>query len=403
MSERLYYHDSYRTLFDAQVVEYVRNNDSLAVVLDGSYFYPTSGGQPCDKGTLNGVQVVDVSIRAKDGAVLHLLADEIWDDRVQGKIDWLCRFDHMQQHTGQHILSAIFLKVARAETIGFHLGRELSTIDLNSKSLSAPQIEKVEELANQVIFSNRQVRSAILTPEQIAKLPLRKAPQVNGPVRIVEIERLEITTCGGTHVSHTGEIGIIKITRLENRPRGLRVEFRCGRRALVDYRFKNNMITKIANNLTTGLGEVDQAVNRLRQEVKSLRGQLRQADAHLLEFEARTLLHSAEEHNKLRVVSAVFTGRERRDINWIAKTLTGQPGVVALLGLAGEKSHILFARSPDVNRDMRTALKTALRVLGSTAGGGRAELAQGGGPAADEKRVEQAIDRAKRLLLAQRS
>jgi len=414
MTERLYYHDPYVTTFEAYVVKHIRADDRLAVVLDRTFFYPTSGGQPCDKGTINGVQVEDVSIREQDGAVLHLLADEIWNDQVHAEIDWPRRFDHMQQHTGQHILSAAFIKVAQAETIGFHLGAEVTTIDLNTKSLTPAQIEQVENLANEVIYTDRQVRSTILTPAQIAKLPpdarvygrhnqaLRGLAQTGGPVRIVDVENFDLAACGGTHVRHTGEIGIIKIVKLESRGKGLRVEFRCGRRALVDYRLKNHLINQLANEFTVGHWEVYQAVDRLRHEAKLLRRKMRQADERLLEYEAQDLLRAAEFHDKFHIISAVFAERDRREINWLAKTLTSQPGAVVLFGLAGAKSHILFARAEDVDRDMRQLLKVALRVLGSTAGGGRPEMAQGGGPAADAKRVEQAVNRAKRLLLAQR-
>ncbi len=403
MTERLYYDDPYVAIFDAQVVEHVRHGDKLAVVLDKTYFYPTSGGQPNDLGTLNGIAVADVFVREEDDAILHLLADELWENQVRGEIDWPRRFDHMQQHTGQHILSGAFLKVAKAETVGFHLGAAASTIDLNLPELTPAQLERVENLANEVIYANRQVRATVLTPEQVAKLPLRKPPQVDGPVRIVEVEKFDLSACGGTHVRQTGEIGLIKISRVENRGKGVRVEFLCGRRALADYRFKNDLFNHLAAEFTTGYWEIPDAIGRLRDEAKALRSEMRKASAQLLEYEAQELLRSAEVHGKLRVVTAVFAERDRNEVNWLAKTLTEQPGVVALFGLAGTKSHILFSRAADVDRDMVILLKTALRVLGSTAGGGRPEMAQGGGPAADEKRVEQALDRAKRLLLAQRS
>ena len=181
---------------------------------------------------------------------------------------------------------------------------------------------------------------------------------------------------------------MIKIINVDHRGRGLRIEFLCGRRALADYEFKNHLVNRLSAELTVGSPEIERAVDRLRQE---------------MEHEARELLLGADLHKEMRIVCKVFTERDRREINWLSKSLISQSGVVVLLGVAGEKSHILFARSQDLDRDMRLLLKTALRVLGSTTGGGRPEMAQGGGPVADEKRVEQAIDRAKRLLLAQKS
>ena len=403
MTARLYYQDPYVATFEATVVQHVRSADQLSVILDKTHFYPTSGGQPCDLGTINGVPVLDVSIQEKDGAILHLLADEIWDDHVHAEIDWSRRFDHMQQHTGQHILSAAFVRITDSETIGFHLGAEASTIDLNAKKLLPAQIEQVEELVNEIIFSNRPVRSTIVSSEQAARLPLRKQAKVLERVRIVDIGEFDLNACGGTHVSNTGQVGLLKIVGLEHRGRGLRVEFLCGWRALADYRFKNHLVNKLSNEFTVSNREIDQAISRFRHEVKALRSRMRKANTKLIEYEAGEMLRNADVQGKLRVVSAVFTERDQHEISLLAKILADQPGLVILLGVAGDKSHILFARAQDVDRDMRLLLKAALRVLGSTAGGGRPEMAQGGGPAADEERVEQAVSRAKRLLLAQKS
>ena len=402
MTERLYFQDSYVANFEATIVQHVRISGQLAVVLDRTHFYPTSGGQPNDLGTINGVPVIDVSTQ-EDGTILHLLADEIWDDHAQAEIDWPRRFDHMQQHSGQHILSAAFVKVANSETVGFHLGTESSTIDLDVKSLSPQQLNRVEELANEVVFANRQIRTTSVSPGQAAELPLRKRPQAQDQVRIVDVQKFDLAACGGTHVKRAGEVGMIKIINLDHRGRGLRIEFLCGRRALADYEFKNHLVNRLSAELTVGNPELGEAIDRLRQEVKVLRGLSRKTNEKLMEYEARELLLGADLHKNMRIVSRVFTERDRREINWLSKSLINQPGVVVLLGVAGEKSHILFARSQDLDRDMRLLLKTALRVLGSTTGGGRPEMAQGGGPAADEIRVEQAIDRAKRLLLAQKS
>jgi alanyl-tRNA synthetase len=403
MTERLYYQDPYVTSFEANAVKHLRINGQLAVILDRTHFYPTSGGQPCDLGTINGVRVVDVFVRDEDDAIVHLLDDEIWSDHIQAEIDWPRRFDHMQQHTGQHILSAAFELIAQAETVGFHLGAEAATIDLDVQALSAAQIQQVEDLANEIVYQNRRVRSTFVSQEQAAKLPFRRPLQVSGPVRVVDIEKFDLAACGGTHVRSTGELGMVKIVKLEHQRRRLRVTFLCGRRALADYHFKNQLVNSLANEFSVGEHDLKATVDRLRDEVKALRGEMRKANEQLLEYEARDLLAGADIHGSLRVVSAVYADRDRQDLNWLSRALISQSGVVALLGVAGEKPHILFARAQDVDRDMRLLLKTALRVLGSTTGGGRAELAQGGGPAADKKRVEQAVDRAKRLLLAQRT
>lgn len=410
MTRRLYYHDSYVAAFEAEVVGHLDIGGQSAVVLDKTFFHPTSGGQPCDRGMINGVPVMEVSIRESDDAIIHVLAGELHDHRVQAEIDWPRRFDHMQQHTGQHILSAACVRAAQAGTIGFHLGEESSTIDLDVESLSRPQIERVEDLANDVIFANRRVTSSTLTPDQTASLgaggrdgrPLRKPQKPGSTVRMVDIEGFDRCACGGTHVKRAGEIGMIKIVRLEHRGRGLRVEFRCGRRALADYRVKNDLISSLAAHLTVGYWEVGRAVDSLRHECKSFRRQAREAGERLLEYEARDLLRGAQRHEKLWIVCAVFSERDRRQLGRLAKKLIEQPGVVVLLGLADVKSHLLFARADDVELDVRPALESALSVLGARGGGGRPAMAQGGGPAADEERIRAAIGQALKLLTAGR-
>ncbi len=321
MTEKLYYHDSYTTVFHATVIERLRIDGQLGVVLDRTFFYPTSGGQPCDRGTINGVQVQDVTLRDEDGAIVHLLADEIWDDQVRGEIDWARRFDHMQQHTGQHILSAAFVWVANAETIGFHLGAESCTIDLDLADLSPDQVRQVEEMANQTVSTNRPVHATIVAENQIHGLGLRKPLQVNGPIRTVEIQEFDVAACGGTHVSHTSQVGTIKIVKLENRGKGLRVEFLCGRRALIDHGQKHAILTQLANDLTVGYWEVPEAVERLRAEVKTLRADARKANERLLEYEAAELLRRAEHQGDLHIVTAVLVDRDRQDLNWLAKRL----------------------------------------------------------------------------------
>ena len=403
MTERLYYADPYATQMKARTIEHIRVDGRLGLVLNKTIFYPTAGGQPCDRGAINHVPVIDVFVRESDQAVVHVLADEIWANSIEGEIDWPRRFDHMQQHTGQHILSAVLENDYEIETIGFHIGADASTIDLNTDSLSAGDLAKIEKQVNQIIVQNRLVRSTIHPPSQVAQLPLRKLPQVEGPVRIVEIDQLDLSPCGGTHVSRTGEIGLFIITKVENRSRGLRLEFLCGGRALADYQAKHHMVTRLAADLTVGHWELGEAVARLRDEVKTMRSELRQIGSQLLDYKAKDMLHHAEFAGNMAIIDRVFKEQDRQEMNWLARALTDNPGVVVLFGLAGPKSHILFARSKDVDRDMVLLLKTALRVLGSTAGGGRPEMAQGGGPSADPKRVSQAIDRAKRLLLAHKS
>ena len=396
MTRRLYYDDAYRTAFSARVIRRLRHADHPAVILDQTCFYPTGGGQPCDMGWLNGVEVIDVIASEENGAILHVLAADLdlSQDQVAGRIVWSRRFDHMQQHTGQHILSQAFMRTANAETVSFHLGSEVVTIDLNVPRLSPEQVEEAERLANQVVFSDRPVRARFVPPEELAAYPLRRPPQVQGPVRVVEIEGFDATPCGGTHVARTGEIGMIKIIRLDKRGEETRVEFRCGERALADYGRKNQMVQQLAGLLTTGHFELDQAVERLQAEIKQLHRQLRQAQERLVAYEAAELAAQAERVGELTVIRRVFSDRDPGQLRQLALRLAVRPKTVALLGLAGAKAHVIGACSQDVQADMVTAVRVALHALGSSGGGGRPQFAQGGGATAHEGQVAAALEQA---------
>ena len=281
MTERLYYADAYARTFEAQVIDRAEVNGQPAVILDRSAFYPEGGGQPSDRGTLNQVNVLDVITREADEAVLHVLSAQV-EDRVTGVVDSARRFDLMQQHSGQHILSQAFVQAAQAETVSFHLNPDpldgALTIDLDTAQLSSAQIDRAEELANTIVFENRPIVARFVTDQELQALPLRKPPKVDKAIRIVQVEGFDWSACGGTHVARTGEVGLIKIVKLERRGAETRVEFRCGRRALHDYRRKNQMIMQIAADLTVGFWEVDQAIGRLQADAKALRKQLSDAE-----------------------------------------------------------------------------------------------------------------------------
>ncbi len=404
MTKRLYYDDAYLREFESQVEERTVVNGRPAVVLNRSAFYPTSGGQPHDTGLLNDVPVMEVIERGEDKAVIHILAEKIEGETVQGVIDWDRRFDHMQQHTGQHILSQTFFQLMGAETIGFHLGQGASTIDLNKAPLTASALDAAENAANAIVFENRPVRAYFLAQEELARLPLRKPPTVEGPVRIVEVGDFDYSPCGGTHCRRTGEIGLVAIRRAERRGDETRVEFLCGVRALVDYRRKNRLVSDLANEFSVGDEELAQAVLRLREQAKINRRELNAARERLLDYEAARLAAEAEEHDGFRIVKMVFeAGTSGAALPWdaeavkrLALRLMEYPACVALLGLRADKAQLTFARSADLAYDMNALLKDACRLIGG-GGGGRANLAQGGGPAIE--RLEEALEAAYQTLI----
>lgn len=416
MSKRLYYKDPYRTRFSARVVERLIWDDHPAVVLDRTAFYPTSGGQPADRGTLSGLDVIDVIERAEDGAIVHVLSDALSvlskaeGAGIEGVVDWPRRFDHMQQHTGQHILSAAFERLLEAETVGFHLGEESSTIDLDVTDLNAETVKPVEELANRVIWEDRAVNVRFIEPKVIARLPIERPPDVEGPVRIVEIagpttaraktptsdpdSDFDANPCGGTHVARTGEIGLIKIVDLNHRGDETRVKFLCGKRALCDYGEKNTIIHRLTGLLTVGHWELDQAVERLQDEINQLRRAQRQTRQQLLDMETAQLAESAVAHGPYRVIWRVWQGRSPDEIHTLARRLAEYPDVVTLLfGIdvqrpdSSGRTHFCFARAENLDLDVEEMVQEVCAELGG-GGGGRPQAAQGSTPETDPGRIK---------------
>jgi alanyl-tRNA synthetase len=376
-SERLYYTDPYLVEFDAVVRDAVRQGDRWTVVLDRTAFYPTSGGQPFDIGTLGEATVLDV-VDLEDGAVGHVVDRELEkNSRVRGHVDWARRFDHMQQHTGQHLLSAAFEREAGARTVSFHLGTSASTIDLD-KELSAPQIALVEEAANGVLWEDREVCVQFITASEAAKLPLRKDPTRTGELRIVEITDYDLSACGGTHVRRTGAIGIVAVSGFERFKGGLRVEFVCGHRALTAYRALKASVAGGVRVLSVLPDELPAAIERLQAANKS---QQKTQDAlydRLAIHEASSLAAVGERIGGLTVVAAAVTGWDVNGLKKLAAAIVTRPATIAVLLTSEVPSPIVVARSQDVTLDAGVVLRSVLDRFGGK-GGGKGALAQGGG------------------------
>lgn len=402
MTLRLYYNDSYTTQFTARIIERIELDGRPAVILDRTYFYPTGGGQPCDRGVLNGVPVLDVFPRDTDHEVVHVLEQPLNAEIITGVIDWTRRFDHMQQHTGQHMLTQAFVSEAGANTISFHLSPNSVTIDLDIANLSNETVHMVEAHVNQIVQENRPVTARVVDPDEASQLGarIRRIPGhlATGGLRVIEIEDYDLTACGGTHVAHTGEIGLIKVIKSENYKGATRVEFACGGRAQRDYALRHAITSELASMLTVGLSDIPDSINRLRADLKAAQSDLKHARASLMELEAPALLASAEQAEGYRVVCRGFENRDSGDIRALASKLTQEPDVIALLGAAGEKAMLFCARSADLPHDMNAALKTALSALGDARGGGRPDFAQGGGIPATLDQVERALSAASQAI-----
>lgn len=399
-TQRLYYDDSRTTDFTATIIDHLTLDGRPAVILDRTYFYPTGGGQPHDTGQIGGVEVVEVTSRKDDGAVIHFLSAEPPQGQVGCRIDRSRRFDLMQHHTGQHILTRSFEQIAHAHTTSFHLSADSVTIDLDQSDLSPELIDQVEDLANQIVYENRPVTARIVDPNQIDDVRIRKMPDVltTDGLRVVEIEDFDRTACGGTHVRRTGEIGLIKIMGLPKRGEQTRVEFRCGWRALREFRARQQVIGQLAADLTVGYWELPQAIARLNDDLRSARQALRTATDRLLKVEASDLLQTARMVGDVRLITYACEGRDPSELRALANHLIAAPEVIALLGVAGANAHLIAARHPTAPGDMSALLKHALSSLGTDRGGGRPDFAQGGGVSADIAEIQSALDAAATLL-----
>jgi alanyl-tRNA synthetase len=387
MTTKLYYSDPYLQKFSSKVRKSTLINDMPAIFLEQSAFYPTSGGQPHDTGTINDIEVLDV-YENESNDIVHILKQPVEDRDVVGRIYWERRFDHMQQHTGQHLLSQAFIKKCNADTISFHLGDESATLDLNQAGFSADTISAVEEFTNRIIYENRQVIGHIVSKNELDQFPVRKPASVEGNIRIIEIENFDYSPCGGTHCSRTGEIGVVKITRYENYKDGTRVHFKCGIRALREYQEKSKILKQIGEHLSTGEPELYRNIKKLQHELKSLRREHGDLKNRYLDHEAQTIFAERKDLENLDIISKLFTDRDPKDLKPLAQKLVryGTNTIVLFGTKAGGKASLLFLRSEAIPIDMGKLMQQACAVIGGR-GGGRPEQAQGGGPAQDKLEI----------------
>lgn len=396
MTVRLYLEDQYQQDFTSKVIERTEFDGKPGVVLEQSLFYPTSGGQPHDTGTLNDIPVVDV-FEDESRRVVHLLQQPVTGPEVQGRIDWRRRFDHMQQHTGQHLLSQAFIKVCNAETLSFHLGDESATLDVNRAGLGSETIAAVEGLANRIVCENREVECHLVSKSELGRYPVRKPPTVEEDIRIIEIKAFDYSPCGGTHCSRTGEIGIIKIRRHENYKGGSRIHFLCGFRALKDYRNKSSILKQIGDSMSSGESDLPQNIQKIQEELKRLRSEHNHLNKQLLLYESRELVSERRKFDNINVIEKIFEDRNPQELKILGQSvMENLPKTVVLFGSRAEgKASLLFQRSAELDLDMGKLMQAACAVINGR-GGGRPQQAQGGGTAVEK--LEEALRYAGSLL-----
>jgi alanyl-tRNA synthetase len=392
VTDRLYYTDPYLTEFDAQVLRVDDLDGRPTAVLDRTAFYPTSGGQPFDVGTIGDARVVDV-VEVDDGTIRHVTEGTLAAGPVKGRIDWLRRFDHMQQHTGQHVLSASFDKLAQARTESFHLGSIASTIDLG-REVSPAVVARVEDEANRIVWEDRPVHIRFADAAEAAALPLRKESARTGRLRLIDVEGYDLSACGGTHVARTGAIGVIAITGWEKFRGGTRVEFVCGGRALRSHRALRDVVTGSVRVLSVLPAELPAAIERLQGDLKDVRKMVKGLQGDLAVHEGRRLADGAEPVGAVRLVVSSLDGWDAGALKTIASSIVERAGYVVVLFGAPPPAAIVVARSADVGLDSAAVLRKVTERFGGK-GGGRPELAQGGGVTGS---IAEAIEFAKRTI-----
>ncbi len=383
-TERLYYHDSFLYDFEARVVDSFAREGRDVVVLDRTAFYPTSGGQVHDLGvfTADGKQIAVTEVAdEEDGRILHFAAAPIAvGTQVHGRVDAARRRDHVQQHTGQHVLSAAFTQLFNMPTVSFHMGEESCTIDLETSGLTTAQAQKAELLANEVIAEDRPVSIRFVPLEEARKLGLRKLPpKQTGDLRLIDITDFDLTACGGTHVRATGQIGSVLLRKIEKVKQGVRVEFICGLRAVATSRRDYTTLTEAASLYSSHIYDVPEQIRKSLAETKSAAKTQHKVLEELAELYADRLL--AQSSSSPRIITQVFAERDAFFIKLLAQKLTaGKPDVVALLASGAGQPTLVFAQSPGQKSNMGQLMKDAMAQLGGR-GGGSADMAQGGLPA----------------------
>lgn len=391
-SEKIYRENSYLTTMDAEVASCIKKDDYYEIILDKTIFYPhMSGGQPKDEGTINGIEVFDVQENGDE--IIHMVREPL-SGTVLLSINFNIRFDYMQQHSGQHILSYAFAELFNGKTIGFHLSDSYTTIDID-KVLTEDMIEKVEILSNRVIYENKRMIADTCTYENIHKMKLRKAPPEIDNLRIITIEDYDAVACGGTHVKCTGEVGIIKVTKIEKYKSGTRVEFLCGKRAFNDYMAKHNDLMKLSNLFTCRTDMLLDNIDKLLIENKTIKKDFNLLNNELNDYKAKELIDDAIRKDNVKFIFAKLN-TDIKDLRYICSKITEEENYVTLF--VSEKDNIcslVIGQSKNLSYDLKEIFEKCKNVINAKGGGNNFQL-QGQGT---NLKGDECLMSAKTLLL----
>ncbi|WP_136608727.1 alanyl-tRNA editing protein [Paenibacillus dokdonensis] len=370
MTKKIYYESAYIREWETRITRKLEREDGNYLVMEETAFYPHGGGQPCDLGWIDKIPVLDVV--QEEGEILHKVEHFPEKEEVGCRLDWGRRFDHMQHHSGQHLLSAVCLKACQAETLSFHLGEDYATIDIARSDLPLHELMMLELEVNDQIYLNRKVTNYFVSREQAALLPLVKQPKVTEDIRIVEIEGIEYNACGGTHVSATGEIGMIKLLRAEKQKGHTRIYFKCGYRALREFNAGMEILGSLSARFNTAKEEIPDRIAKWDQEQKQLQAELNAVKVENDAYLAEKLL--ADRQGSL--IKHIFADKPLKDMQNLAAKLTDQADVIVLF-VTGADHKVLLVRGGEIELSCGAFFKQHLNDYRGK-GGGSDKMAQAG-------------------------
>ncbi|MDR6549887.1 DHHA1 domain-containing protein [Paenibacillus qinlingensis] len=375
MTKKLYYDSAYTKEWQTTIREKIEREDGSYVLLEETAFYPHGGGQPCDAGKINGIPVLDVIL--EEDEVFHKL-DRMPDGlSATCQIDWQLRFDHMQQHSGQHLLSAVCRDLFEANTVSFHLGTDYCTIDVETLDLEPRKLAAIEFEVNRNIYENRAITSYFVSPEKLAQLPLVKQPKVTKNIRIVEIADIEYNACGGTHVKSTGEIGMIKLLKTEKQKENTRIYFLCGFRALAEFNENVRILGTLSAKFNTGKDEIMDRIEKWEHDHKQVQTELNVLKEKLDDYLADGLLAESKD-----VISQQFVDKSLKDMQSLATKLASRTDL-PILFVTTMENKVVLAHSGNYSSACGAYFKTNLGNFQGK-GGGSDKMAQAGFASSEE-------------------
>jgi alanyl-tRNA synthetase len=370
MTRKLYYESAYKKVWKATINDSIERDGKYFVILEETAFYPHAGGQPCDLGTIGGILVLDVFL--EDGEVVHQVERLPETVRVTCELDWARRFDHMQHHSGQHLLSSVFRDLLQAQTVSFHLGTEDVTIDIDLSEFTNGQLRMVEQEVNKRIYLNLEISSYFVSNEQLKSIPIIKMPKVTENIRIVEIKGVEYNACGGTHVARTGQIGIIKLLKAEKLKNATRIHFKCGNRALADFHESLEILNTLSEKFNTGRKDILDRFDKWEQGYKQVQIELASIKEENEAYLAKELISSMEG----KFLSHVFPDKSLKDMQRLAAKIVAEQAIIVLFASIAENKVLLY-HSGSENLSCGKFFKEHLPAFDGK-GGGNDQSAQAG-------------------------